>query len=136
MRNMIAALLLGGSSPALADTAPNLPLVPYENQGSFVVEPAKFIASPVYGAGFLVGAFACLPISLVQVGSSEGKTPHEKEASLVCGKYVGTAVGWPVYLVAGLPFYVLKETFWEAPKAVARLLRHAPKAEPVPASAQ
>src|SRR5581483_241596 len=111
--------LLALPSLVLADTAPLLPLAPYEDQGGFVVGPAKLVASPVYGVGFLAGAMVCLPVSLVQQGSAQEPVPHEKEASLICGKYAGIGIGWPVYAAVGLPLFILKKTFWDFPKFVA-----------------
>jgi hypothetical protein len=68
---------------------------------------------------------------LVQQGDKNDQ-PREKEYSLICGKYTGSAIGWPVYAAVGLPLYILKETFWEFPKAVGHWISPPAKTEPVP----
>ena len=133
---LVAAFAALLAAPAYADTTPELPLWPYENQGGFVQAPAKLVASPVYGVGFLAGAFVCLPATLVQQGDKNDQ-PRDKEFSLICGKYAGAALGWPVYAAVGLPLFIVKQTFWEFPKAVGRWISPpppAPPAEPAPAA--
>ncbi len=130
----LALAIVLAAPPCFADEAPLLPLVPYEDQGNFVIQPAKFVAAPVYGVGFMLGAFVCLPISLVQQGSKEEPVPHDREASLICGKFTGVAIGWPVYAAVGLPLFILKKTFWDFPKAIKNKISP-PKPEPAPVPA-
>ena len=95
------------------------PDFPYSGQGPFVIGPARFLSSPVFGVGFMAGALVCAPISLAQDPRMEGNVPRDKQASIVCGRGLGTALGWPVYAAVGLPFFILKGLFWDAPRAVA-----------------
>lgn len=115
----LAALLAWPAGAARAEE-PGAPAgaFPYSGAGPFVIIPGRFFSAPVYGAGFAAGALLCAPISLIQDPRMEGKVKHEKQASLVCGGYLGTAVGWPVYAATGLPFFLLKLLFWDAPRAV------------------
>ena len=126
-----AALVVAASCLVLAASAcfaqeegerPGLfsqPDFPYTGQGPFVIGPARFLSSPVFGVGFMAGALVCAPISLVQDPRMEGNVPREKQASIVCGRGLGTALGWPVYAAVGLPFFILKGLFWDAPRALA-----------------
>ena len=115
---LLTALILNGPSAQAASLLGDLPLFPYEKQGGFVIGPARLIASPVYQIGFLSAGLVCLPVSIAQGSLEEGKVDREKEASVVCGKTFGTILGWPVYAAAGLPFFILKGLFWDAPRAV------------------
>ena len=96
------------------------PDFPYEGQGPFVIFPARFLSTPVAGLGFMAGALVCAPISLIQDPRMEGKVPRDQQASIVCGRSLSLALGWPVYAAVGLPFFILKGLFWDAPRAVAR----------------
>lgn len=91
---------------------------PYAGQGPFVVGPARTLAAPAFSAGFMAGALLCLPISLIQNPKAGTQGPNGKEASIVCGKGLGTLVGWPVYTAGGFPFFLIKKLFWDAPRAV------------------
>jgi|GEM_PF-4464122 len=119
---LLAGLL--GVAPAARGEAwpPEMPEQPYQGQGPFVVGPARAISTPVYQIGFMTGALLCLPASLVQDARRKGEITREREASVVCGKDLGLVLGWPVYAAVGLPFFLLKQAFWDGPrKAVAAL---------------
>jgi len=118
---LVFALAAGGAHPArAADPEPVAEMAPfpYSGQGPFVTGPARVISSPVFGLGFAAGALLCAPVSIAQDPRMEGRVPREKHASLVCGRYLGTAVGWPVYAAVGLPFFIVKGLFWDAPRAL------------------
>jgi hypothetical protein len=91
---------------------------PYTGQGPFVNYPARFVSTPIFGMGYMVGVLVCAPISLMQDPHLEGKVPEEKQAHLRCGRAVGTAIRWPVYAVVGLPFYLAKKLFWDIPRKI------------------
>lgn len=111
--------LLACVPPVSADrNGPDTPDFPYQNQGPFVVAPAKFVSAPFSQIGYMVGEVVCLPVSIAQ-----GPRAHDQEASPVCGKTLGTGVGWPIYAVIGLPFFILKAAFWDAPRAAFQLGR-------------
>ena len=131
----LAALLLCAAAGA-QDVESDAALFPYARQGPFVIMPARIVSSPAYQAGYLAGIFLCLPASLVQDARSGGDVPRDREASVVCGRNSGRVVGWPVYAATGLPFYLLKKIFWDAPRAVAGLFKApaAPLAAEAPAS--
>ena len=127
---VLAALLLCAASAAWAqEMEPDSMLFPYAKQGPFVIMPARIVSSPVYQVGYLAGIFACLPASLIQDARSGGDVPRDKEASVVCGRGLGLLIGWPVYAASGLPFYLLKQIFWDGPRALAGLFK-APAALP------
>ena len=92
---------------------------PYTGQGPFVIGPARFISAPISGMGFMLGAIVCAPVSLAQDPHLKGGVPEEKQAHLVCGRAVAKALRWPVYAAVGLPFYLGKLLFWDAPRAAA-----------------
>lgn len=135
MRLAAAALLaLTLGLPARAEEGqPVFTAFPYEKQGPFVTAPARFLATPIYQLGFMTGALVCLPVSLIQDPYAIGNVPHDKEASLVCGRGLGTALGWPVYAAIGLPLFTLKQLFWDGPRAIAGLGRSKPGAAPAAA---
>ncbi len=122
-----ALLLLAGLlniAPAARGESwqPEMPSQPYEGQGPFVTLPARIFSAPVYQTGFLAGALLCLPASLVQDARRKGEIAREQEASVVCGKDLGLVLGWPVYAAVGLPFFLIKQAFWDGPrKAIAAL---------------
>lgn len=100
------------------DLSMHVPDFPYAGQGPFVLFPAKFLSSPVTQVGYMAGELVCLPVSLAQ-----GPEEHDHDASLVCGKALGIGLGWPVYAAVGLPFYVLKQAFWDLPATAVAVLR-------------
>lgn len=102
---------------------PEFPLYPYAEQGGFVTGPARTIASLPYQVGFLAGAAICLPLSLIEDARSHGQMTDAQAPSLICGKWLGLGIGWPVYIASGLPFLILKGAFWTGPKAVANHFR-------------
>jgi hypothetical protein len=123
---LAAALLLAARVDARANGSREgmrMPDFPYAGQGPFVVAPAKFVSSIPAQAGFLAGELVCLPVSIAQ----GDEVAPDKQASLVCGRGLGVALGWPVYAAVGLPFFVLKETFWDFPRAVGSLFRSSPR---------
>lgn len=91
---------------------------PWGDQTKFVTVPARALSSPVAQAGFMAGALACLPGTLYQEARRHGEVPFDQQPSIVCGRALSTALGWPVYTAIGLPFYVLQTLFWTAPRAV------------------
>jgi len=66
----------------------------------------------------MIGVLACAPVSLLQDPHFEGKVPEEKQAHLRCGRAVGSALRWPVFAAVGLPFYLAKFLFWDAPRKI------------------
>ena len=48
----------------------------------------------------------------------EGDVPRDKHASVICGKGLAHALGWPVYAATGLPFFLIKGLFWDGPRAM------------------
>jgi hypothetical protein len=105
------------------------PLFPYEGQGGFVMVPARVVSEPVYQVGFMAGALLCLPVSLAQDmrRANDASGPAKQEASIVCGRSLGRGLGWPVYAAAGLPFFILKQVFWDGPRKAASFFRASPK---------
>lgn len=124
---LLAVLLTPNPARAAAEDQPAFTLFPYQKQGRFVTAPAQFLATPVYQLGFMTGALLCLPASLLQDPHGTGEAGHDKEASIVCGRGLGTALGWPVYATLGLPLFIGKSLFYDAPRAVGRALRPAEK---------
>ncbi|MBI4425151.1 MAG: hypothetical protein HY554_15580 [Elusimicrobia bacterium] len=125
----IAALALIAAPVRAQEPRPAAPF-PYTNAGPFVTVPASIVSSPAYQAGYIVGAIACLPVSIAKDARNEGKVPHDRQASLVCGRTLGAILGWPVYAAAGLPFFILKGLFWDAPRALAGSKPASPAATP------
>lgn len=114
----LSLLLLCAPAAHAVSLLGEMPLFPYEKQGGFVIGPARLFSAPVYQVGFLAAGLVCLPVSIAQGSLEDGKVDREKEASFVCGKAFGTAIGWPVYAAVGLPFFILKGAFWDAPRAL------------------
>jgi hypothetical protein len=128
---VLAPLWLGQSAQAREGDA-NLPLFPYAKQSKFVTEPARFLSAPFYEIGFMTGAIICLPVSIAQDPHQDGSVPHDKEASIVCGKGLGTGIGWPVYAAIGLPLLIGQELFWTGPRAIVSLFHKTPTASAAP----
>lgn len=128
---VLAPLWLGRPAQA-REGDPNLPLFPYAKQSKFVTEPARFLSAPVYKIAFMAGVIVCLPVSIAQDPHQDGSVPHDKEASIVCGKGLGTALGWPVYAAIGLPLFIGQELFWTGPRAIASLFHPSVKVQPAP----
>jgi hypothetical protein len=115
----VALALLIAAGPACAQALlGEVPTAPYQSSGNFVILPAKVISGPVYQIGFIAGAAVCLPASLIQNASTKEDVPHDKEASIICGRALGKGLGWPVYAAAGLPFFLIKGLFWDGPRAL------------------
>lgn len=131
-RALLCLLLAAAGAANAADMPEDVPLFPYENQGQFVILPARIASALVYQTGFMVGTIVCLPASLIQDAKGEEDIPRDKEASVVCGRTLGIGLGWPVYAAAGLPFYLLKGIFWTGPRAAAALFHKAAAPEPAP----
>ncbi|MBI3297778.1 MAG: hypothetical protein HYZ75_06420 [Elusimicrobia bacterium] len=113
-RATLLAVLLAAAVPCRAAFDP----FPYRGEGPFVIGPARTLAAPVYSTGFMLGALACLPISLAQNPRAGTQGSNGREASVSCGRWLGNGLGWPVYAAAGLPFFLLKKAFWDGPRAL------------------
>ena len=121
-RLFLAGLVFLAQAACAEGWQPEMPTQPYEDQGPFVIVPASVVSAPLYQVGFLAGAFLCLPASLIQDARRKEEISRDQEASMVCGKDLGLVLGWPVYAAVGLPFFLLKQAFWDGPrKAVAAL---------------
>lgn len=114
----LSALAAQAPHAAGRQPAPAQSESPYTGEGPFVIVPARVVSTPVFGMGFMVGLLACAPVALAQDPHWEGKIPEEKRAHLVCGRAVGSAVRWPVYTAVGLPFFIVKKLFWDAPRKI------------------
>lgn len=98
-------------------SSPWLRIRTYDSDGVFVSGPARTAGMTTL---ILVGgalAVACTPADLVYgLAQREGYGT----VSAACASQAGQAAAGPFYLAVGAPFWLLKATFWDAPRALLR----------------
>ncbi|MDX2169101.1 MAG: hypothetical protein SF182_18680 [Deltaproteobacteria bacterium] len=115
---VLAVLLLAAAAraeqlPELNDS-PYLSVDTYAADGPFVSWPAQAVGmtSMVIVGGSV--ATLCMPFDLMrglQKGNYGGLAQY-------CGAGAGRPAGNGAYLLVGAPFWAMKKTFWDAPKAL------------------
>lgn len=93
----------------------DIELPTFVGEGPFVTVPANVVGMPTMilfgGAATLV----CTPFDLLRglsVGGGYGTV------AAACGSRAGTFTGSAAYILGGAPFWVTKQVFWNAPRAL------------------
>ncbi|HBL15564.1 MAG: hypothetical protein A2X36_02660 [Elusimicrobia bacterium GWA2_69_24] len=102
---------------------------PWTGQGFFVNIPAGLAASP---AGLVSTglALALVPADLIESGLSQKNQDEPIPRFAHVGVCAGIYLGKGLAIVAGAPFWVLKQAFWNGPKRL--FTRQAPPATAEP----
>jgi len=111
----IVALATGASADEPGDWARTIELPTFAGEGPFVTVPANVVGMP---AMILFGGAAtavCTPFDLmrgISIGGGYG------DVAAACGSRAGTFAGSAFYILGGAPFWITKQVFWNAPKAL------------------
>ena len=115
---VLAALLL--AAPMAAEQLPELNPDPYLTVDAYA-DDGPFVSWPAQAVGMTTmvvvgGTFAtlCMPFDLMR-GLQKGNYGGLAQA---CGSGTGGPAGNGAYLVGGAPFWAMKKTFWDAPRAL------------------
>ncbi len=111
----LVALATSASAEEPGDWPRTIELPTFVGEGLFVTVPANVVGMP---AMILFGGAAtvvCTPFDLVRglsIGSGYGTV------AAACGSRAGTFAGSAAYILGGAPFWITKQVFWNAPRAL------------------
>ena len=87
----------------------------YVGEGPFVTVPANVVGMPVLVVAGGAATMACTPFDLLRglsVGGGYGSV------AIACAESVGRPIGNAAYIIGGAPFWVIKQVFWNGPRAL------------------
>lgn len=109
------ATVAGAEEPG--DWPRTIELPTFAGEGPFVTVPANVLGMPTLVLVGGTATLACTPFDLLRglsVGGGYGSV------AAACASRVGGVAGSAAYILGGAPFWVTKQVFWNAPRALLR----------------